>query len=84
MPDDPYLTVQDIVRELGVSELTVRTWIKDGRLRAIKAGRAYRVRRSDLDKMTGARSDEDQGAAGIVSLEGEPLMSQVVIPGDER
>ena len=84
MPDDdPFVTVQQISRELGVTEVSVRTWIRQGRLRAIKAGRSYRVRRSDLDRMTRVNGGEHQ-PSGPVSLESEPLIDQVVLPPDER
>ena len=49
--DDPYLTIKDIRAELHVSHETVRQWILSGRLPHVKAGRMYRVRRSDLDRM---------------------------------
>jgi excisionase family DNA binding protein len=79
--DDPFVTVPQIARELGVTEVSVRTWIRQGRLRAIKAGRSYRVRRSDLDKMTRVGGGEERTEpSGPVSLEDEPLMAQVVLP----
>ncbi len=49
--DDPYLTINDIKAELHVSHETVRQWILSGRLPHVKAGRMYRVRRSDLERM---------------------------------
>jgi excisionase family DNA binding protein len=52
--DDPYLTINDIKRELHVSHETVRKWILSGRLPHVKAGRMYRVRRSDLERMLAA------------------------------
>jgi excisionase family DNA binding protein len=49
--DDPYLTINQIKAELHVSHETVRQWILSGRLPHVKAGRMYRVRRSDLERM---------------------------------
>jgi excisionase family DNA binding protein len=45
-----YLSITDIVREIGVNEKTVRRWIKSGELRANKdiLGR-YRISRADFD-----------------------------------
>jgi excisionase family DNA binding protein len=84
--DDPFVTVREIARELGVTEVSVRIWIREGRLPAIRAGRAYRVRRSDLDRMTAVNGDSERPRPiGPISLESEsPLMAQVRIPGDER
>ena len=52
--DDPYLTINDIKAELHVSHETVRQWILSGRLPHVKAGRMYRVRRSELERMLAA------------------------------
>jgi len=47
-----WLTVEDIYEELGrrVPLDTIRSWIRTKRLPAYKPGRAYLVRREDLDK----------------------------------
>ncbi len=51
MPDE-FMTVPEIAQELRYNEQTVRNWIKQGKLAAIRAtNREYRVRRSDLDAM---------------------------------
>ena len=59
--DDPYLTINDIKRELHVSHETVRQWILSGRLPHVKAGRMYRVRRSDLERMLAASPSVPDG-----------------------
>jgi excisionase family DNA binding protein len=84
--EDPFVTVPQIASELGVNEVTVRTWIRGGRLPAIRAGRTYRVRRSDLERMTMVIVDGDRQPepSGPVNLESEPLLAQVRLPGDER
>jgi excisionase family DNA binding protein len=38
-----FLKVEDIAQELEVSEATVRSWIREGKIRAGKAGRDYRI-----------------------------------------
>ena len=54
--DDPWLTVQQVSKELGVHEATVRTWIATKRLAASRPGpRRLRVRRSEVDRLL--RSD---------------------------
>jgi excisionase family DNA binding protein len=60
---DPWLTVQDITRELKVHEESVRRWIRNGDLPAILLGSAkggYRIRRSDFDRFL----EEKFGATG--------------------
>ncbi len=46
-----YLTVREIARMLGVRELTVCAWLRNGRLRGVKpGGKCWRVSRADLEK----------------------------------
>ena len=84
--EDPFVTVPQIAAELGVHDVTVRTWIRSGRLPAIRAGRTYRVRRSHLDHMLRVVVDGDSQPepTGPVNLESEPLLAQVRLPNDER
>ncbi len=46
---DPLLTVLEIAMTLRLTAQTVRAWVKDGRLPALKLGRRLRGRRSDLE-----------------------------------
>ena len=50
--DTDWLTVEDIYETLGkrVPMDTIRSWIRTKRLPAYKPGRAYLVKREDLDK----------------------------------
>jgi len=43
-------TIQEIAERMRVTPKTVRGWILDGRLGAIKFGRVYRVRDTDLNE----------------------------------
>ena len=47
-----WLTVEDVYERLGrrVPIDTIRSWIRTGRLLAYKPGRAYLVKKEDLDK----------------------------------
>jgi excisionase family DNA binding protein len=83
--EDPFLTVPAIANELHVNEVTVRSWIRKGSLRAIRAGRTYRVRRSELDRYVSMRTDggDDEVSPppiGPGDLETEPLLAQVRLP----
>jgi excisionase family DNA binding protein len=50
-PDqDPWLTVQQVSQELKLHPATVRQWVKTGRLAAVRAGRTWRVRRSEVER----------------------------------
>jgi excisionase family DNA binding protein len=49
------LSPQEAADRLGVSVYTVRRWIKEGKLRAFKPGKEYRVREADLEAFLAAR-----------------------------
>jgi excisionase family DNA binding protein len=43
---DPWVSVIDIARELGVSKMTVYRLLKAREIRSLKVGRSFRVRKS--------------------------------------
>jgi excisionase family DNA binding protein len=49
------LPLPEAAERLGVSIYTVRRWIKDGKLRAFRPGKEYRVREADLEEFLAAR-----------------------------
>ncbi len=82
--DDPLLTVPEIAKELRVTEVTVRTWIRAGQLPALRAGRrGYRVRRSALDQMLAINQPAAQHWPGEpVAFEDISLRAYVTLPDD--
>ena len=64
--DAELLTVHEVARQLRVDDTTVRRWIKNGVLEAITlphrgARQAYRIRRSTLNALLAAPSQELAG-----------------------
>lgn len=49
MLSKPLLTVHDAAAQLQVKESTIRTWIRQDKLRAIKFGREWRIAVKDLE-----------------------------------
>lgn len=50
--EDRLMTVREAAEELRLTTATVRQWIRDGKLPAIRAGaRKYVIRRSDLRRV---------------------------------
>ena len=43
-----YLKLQEIADKYRVNQMTVRRWIKAGHLPAMKVGKQYRIKQSDL------------------------------------
>jgi excisionase family DNA binding protein len=48
--EDPWLTVPQVSAQLRIHPATVRIWIKSGRLAAVRVGREWRVRQSEVDR----------------------------------
>ncbi len=44
------LSVDDLTKILRISKGTAQRWCRDRRLQAAKIGKAYRIRKEDLDK----------------------------------
>ena len=56
MLSKPLLTTHEIAELVKVSEATVRTWIHDGELRAVRFGRDFRVAVKDLEAFLNAHA----------------------------
>jgi excisionase family DNA binding protein len=48
--NSPYLTTKEIAEKLGFSSKAVSLWIKDGKLKAFKFGKDYRIRQEDFEE----------------------------------
>jgi excisionase family DNA binding protein len=58
MADPKLLTVPQVAAEFQVTPQTVRNWIDHGTLPAVRVGRAFRLRRDDVDALV-ARASAD-------------------------
>lgn len=54
--DQEFLSLSEIGKRLEVSPQTLREWIRRGMLPAVKIGRAFRVRREDVEALIEAYS----------------------------
>jgi excisionase family DNA binding protein len=62
-PEDPWLTLAEIAEELRMSPATIRSWVADGTLRAMRPGkRKWFVRRSEVDRMLAGEDRYDPKA----------------------
>lgn len=50
MKEGQYYSIQEVSKMLKVAYLTVYRWIQSKKLIAIKAGKQYRISKSELDK----------------------------------
>jgi len=49
--EDDFLTVAEVAERLRLNQQTVRNWIDQGSLPALRVGRRVRIKRSDFDRL---------------------------------
>lgn len=62
MQVEKWVNLEDVAEHLSLSQDTVRTWIKEGKLPAYKAGKRYKFKISEVDEWvrTGRIKDKEQ------------------------
>ena len=50
-PEEIYLTVAEVAQTLKLNQQTVRNWIDQGTLPALRVGRRVRIKRSDFQRI---------------------------------
>src|SRR5262245_39453533 len=73
------LSVFEIAKRLKLHVKTVRNYVRDGRLKAVRIGKQYRIARADVEAFTGfplpltdgerARRQRDVGVSSIVRID---------------
>src|SRR6266853_2909719 len=61
MPQDLY-SVEQVAGLLALHVRTVRNYVRDGRLKAVRIGKQYRIAREDLEALTG-RAEQASSSA---------------------
>ncbi|MFD8694922.1 helix-turn-helix domain-containing protein [Kitasatospora purpeofusca] len=72
MPEHPpeYFSVEQVAELLGLHVRTVRGYVRDGRLRATRIGKQYRIARRDFESFAGGPGSD--GADAASESEGSP------------
>ena len=68
MSEPKLLTVPQVAAELQVTAQTIRNWIDHGTLPAVRIGRAFRVKRADVDALLERASADSTSLATRRSL----------------
>jgi excisionase family DNA binding protein len=68
MVDSPLLTVPQVAAEFQVTAQTIRNWIDHGTLPAVRIGRAFRVKRADVNALLERASADSSSLATRRSL----------------
>src|ERR1700676_3716284 len=61
--EDSFLTVAEVAEKLKLNQQTVRNWIDQGSLPALRMGRRVRIKRSDFDRVVAENYNAGGGAA---------------------
>lgn len=78
-PEEEYLTVAEVAETLKLNQQTVRNWIDQGSLPALRVGRRVRIKRSDFQRILAegySGASAEPGAAGPSAEDfwgGEPV-----------
>jgi excisionase family DNA binding protein len=67
-PQESYMTVAEVAELLKLNQQTVRNWIDQGSLPALRVGRRVRIKRSDFERVL----DEGYSAGATASEQGGP------------
>ena len=78
-PEDSFLTVAEVAEMLKLNQQTVRNWIDQGSLPALRVGRRVRIKRSDFERVLaesytgGGSAGQDAGPSAEDFWGGEPV-----------
>jgi excisionase family DNA binding protein len=65
-------SLEQVAERLGLHVRTVRSYVRSGRLKAVRIGKQYRVAREDLEALTGSTRERD------AVRKHRPLVSSVI------
>lgn len=77
--EESYLTVAEVAEKLKLNQQTVRNWIDQGSLPALRVGRRVRIKRSDFERILeesysgGTRATANAGPSADDFWGGEPV-----------
>lgn len=58
---DELLTVTEVANKFSVSRQTVLKWINNGKIKAVKVVKVYRIPKEEIDRLTQDMRKEDEG-----------------------
>ena len=63
-----WYSVEQVAERLGLHVRTVRGYIRDGRLKAVRIGKQYRVAQADLDAFTGRPAEVARSSVEVSAV----------------
>jgi len=73
--NEDFYSLEQVAERLGLHVRTVRAYVRDGRLKAIRIGKQYRVSPGDLEALTGReipRRTRHSEVSSIVTIDALP------------
>jgi excisionase family DNA binding protein len=80
MRDEQLLSPEQVAKRLQVSEYTAVKWMRQGRIKARKLGKFWRVKPEDLEAFIEGGTEEDRDDAAALN---EVLADRVRIPHEQ-
>ncbi|CAM5655969.1 hypothetical protein SAVIM338S_06646 [Streptomyces avidinii] len=71
-------SVGEVAERLGLHVRTVRNYVRDGRLKAVRIGKQYRISRADFEALTSRPADPAGEGAGADTPLGHVEVSSIV------
>ncbi|MFF2187370.1 helix-turn-helix domain-containing protein [Streptomyces sp. NPDC058155] len=75
-------SVGEVAERLGLHVRTVRNYVRDGRLKAVRIGKQYRISRADFEALTGPPEPETDGPAAADVPRGRHLEVSSIVQID--
>jgi excisionase family DNA binding protein len=66
--EQDWRSVEQVAERLGLHVRTVRGYIRDGRLKAVRIGKQYRIAQADLDAFTGRPAEPSRPRAEVSAV----------------
>ncbi|WP_169982690.1 helix-turn-helix domain-containing protein [Microbispora sp. H10836] len=82
MPQQPY-SVEQVANLLGLHVKTVRNYVRDGRLKAVRIGKQYRIAREDLETFMGHPAEPSVTETARRHVEASSIVQIDAIAPDE-
>jgi excisionase family DNA binding protein len=83
MRDEPLLSPTQVAERLQVSEYTAVKWMRQGRIKARKLGKFWRVKPEDLETFIEGGTEVDRDDAAALAALNEALADPVRIPHEQ-
>src|SRR5205823_4830023 len=75
---DGFYSVEQVAARLGLHVRTVRNYARDGRLKAVRIGKQYRITQEDLEALTG-RPSTVSSSGTATGIQGETSRRHVEV-----